>query len=226
MKLIIDDADCGRIRTIMEYYPADGVTTNPSILAKSGRPPYEVLREIRKLIGTEGELHVQVLSADADRMVKEASSIRCALGENTFVKVPVTKEGLKAIRTLSNAGVHVTATAIYTTMQAFLAAKAGACYAAPYVNRIDNLGADGVATALQINRIFRENALPCELLAASFKNAQQIMALCAEGVGAVTASPDVIEQMLKNENVTAAVAAFTHDFEGLCGTGKTMANCG
>ena len=143
MKLIIDNANIDEIRSMYEFFPMDGVTCNPTILAKEKRPPYEVLKEIRDFI-EEGELHVQVVSDHADNMVEEAYKIRKELGDDTYIKIPTTKEGLKAIRILAAAGINVTATAIYTQMQAFLAAKAGALYVAPYINRIDNLGSDGV----------------------------------------------------------------------------------
>lgn len=222
MKLIIDDAHIDKIKQLYEYFPVDGVTTNPSILAKAGRDPYEVLGEIRAFLGAEGELHVQVLSQTAEEMVAEAGRIRAALGENTFVKVPVTREGLKAIKLLAAAGCNVTATAIYTQMQAYLAAKAGAKYAAPYVNRIDNLGANGIQAAKDIHDIFRNNGLSTQVLAASFKNCQQVLELAEYGVGAATVSPDVMEAFLKLDAVNAAVDAFRRDFEGLCGEGKTM----
>ena len=222
MKLIIDDAHIDKIKQLYEYFPVDGVTTNPSILARASRDPYEVLGEIRAFLGDEGELHVQVLSRTAGEMVAEAGRIRAALGENTFVKVPVTREGLKAIRLLAGAGCNVTATAVYTQMQAYLAAKAGAKYAAPYVNRIDNLGANGVKAAKDIHDIFQKNGLETQVLAASFKNCQQVLELAEYGVGAATVSPDVMEAFLKLDAVDAAVDAFRRDFEGLCGEGKTM----
>lgn len=222
MKLIIDDAHIDKIKQLYEYFPVDGVTTNPSILAKAGRDPYTVLKEIRAFLGDAGELHVQVLSRTAEDMVAEAGRIRDALGQNTFVKVPVNREGLKAIKLLSAAGCNVTATAIYTQMQAFLAAKAGAKYAAPYVNRIDNLGANGIRAAKDIHDIFQKNGLATQVLAASFKNCQQVLELAEYGVGAATVSPDVLEAFLKLDAVNAAVDAFRRDFEGLCGEGKTM----
>ena len=110
-------------------------------------------------------------------------------------------------------------------MQAFLAGKAGADYTAPYVNRIDNLGADGLKTAKDIHDIFKRNGMRTEVLAASFKNSQQILELCEYGVGASTIAPDIMEGMIKNECVTAAVERFVSDFEQLCGTGKTMSDC-
>ncbi|KOF57613.1 MULTISPECIES: fructose-6-phosphate aldolase [Clostridium] len=225
MKLIVDFANLHQIKEMYSYYPVDGVTTNPSILAKEGKNPYEVLKAIREFIGSNSELHVQVVSLDAEAIVKEAHKIREELGASTYVKVPVTREGLKAIKILAKEGVNITATAIYTQMQAYLAGKAGALYAAPYVNRIDNLGADGVKVAKEIHDIFKKNELKTEVLAASFKNSQQVLELAKYGVGAATIAPDVIEGLIKLDAVTCAVEAFTKDFEKLCGKGKTMINC-
>ncbi|GKU32339.1 fructose-6-phosphate aldolase [Clostridium folliculivorans] len=225
MKFIIDFANLDQIKEMYEYYPLEGVTTNPSILAKEGKNPYEVLKAIREFIGAEAELHVQVVSLEAEGMIEEAHRIQKELGKNTYVKIPVSREGLKAIKALSAEGANITATAIYTQMQAYLAGKAGAHYAAPYVNRIDNLGADGVKVAKDIHDIFKKNGLKTEVLAASFKNSQQVLELARYGVGAATVAPDVIEGLVKLDSVTAAVAAFTKDFEGLCGEGKTMLDC-
>jgi TalC/MipB family fructose-6-phosphate aldolase len=225
MKLIVDFANLDQIKELYAYYPVDGVTTNPSILAKEGKNPYEVLKGIREFIGVNAELHVQVISLDAEGMMQEAHRIQKELGANTYVKVPVTKEGLKAMKALAAEGANITATAIYTQMQAYLAGKAGAHYAAPYVNRIDNLGADGVKVAKEIHEIFTKNNLKTEVLAASFKNSQQVLELAKYGVGAATISPDVIEGFIKLDSVTCAVAAFTKDFEGLCGKGKSMLDC-
>lgn len=224
MKLVIDNANLENIMELYEYFPIDGVTTNPTILAEEGQNPYQVLAAIRKFIGTEAELHVQVISMNAERMMEEAAAIRKRLGDNTFIKVPVTREGLKAVKMLKDEGASVTATAIYTHMQAYLAAKAGADYAAPYVNRIDNLGVDGIKVAKEIHDIFRNNNQKTEVLAASFKNSQQILELARHGIGAATISPDVIERLLRIDSVTHAVDAFVSDFETLCGAGKTMAN--
>ena len=223
MKLIIDDADIEAIRRMAAYYPVDGVTTNPTILSRTGRKPYEVLKEIRDFLGDEQELNVQVTAADAEGMLKDADRIRKELGPQTFVKVPVTREGLKAIRLLSERGVSVTATCIYTRMQAFLAGKAGAVYAAPYVNRIDNLGGDGLQTVRDIHDIYRKNDIPCRVLAASFKNSNQIQELVKYGIGAVTAPPAVIEGLIGNALVDMAVADFARDFEKIAGSGITMA---
>lgn len=225
MKLIIDDAHIDQIKKIYELYPVDGVTTNPTILAKSGKQPYEVLKEIRAFIGEDAELHVQAVAKTAEGMIEDARRIVKELGKNTYVKIPSVPEGFKAIMALRKEGILTTATAIYTPMQAFLAAKAGACYAAPYINRIDNMGYNGVQIAQRIHDIFKNNGLKTAVLAASFKNSQQLLELCEYGIGASTVSPDVIDVLVKNQAITAAIDDFTADFEKLVGPGKTMSNC-
>ena len=172
MKILVDHADINAIKKMYEYYPVDGVTTNPSILKKAGRNPFDVLSEIRAFIGSEAELHAQVISKDAQGMIKEAYKMREVLGENTFIKIPVIPEGLKAIKALAKEGVNITGTAIYNQMQGFLAGKAGAKYVAPYVNRIDNLGANGIQVAKDIHDMLKNAGLETEILAASFKNSQ------------------------------------------------------
>lgn len=225
MKLLIDDAHIELIKRVYEFYPVDGVTTNPTILAKSGRNPYEVLKEIRAFIGAGAEMHVQAVSSEAAGMVKEAQRIVKELGGNTYVKIPAIPEGFKAMKELDTLKIPFTATAVYTAMQAFLAAKCGAAYAAPYINRIDNMGYDGIQVAKNIHDIFKKNDLKTEILAASFKNSFQVLELCEYGVGASTVAPDVIEGLVKNKAITSAVEDFVKDFEGLTGKGKDMSNC-
>lgn len=225
MKLIIDDAHIDQIKKIYEFYPVDGVTTNPSILAKSGRKPYEVLREIREFIGNEAELHVQAVAKTAEGMIEDAHRIIAELGTNTYVKIPAVPEGFKAMKELNKEGILITATAIYTPLQGFLAGKCGASYAAPYINRIDNMGYNGIQVAKQMHDIFKKNNLKTEVLAASFKNSQQVLELCEYGVGASTVAPEVIEGLVKNQAITAAIEDFVKDFETLAGEGKTMSSC-
>lgn len=225
MKLIIDDARIEMIKRVYEFYPIDGVTTNPSILASAGRKPYEVLKEIRSFIGEEAQLHVQVISRDAKGMVEEAIRITKELGEHTFVKIPSIPEGFKAMKELHAKGIAITATAVYTPMQAFLAAKCGASYVAPYINRIDNMGYNGIQVAKTIHDIFKNNHLQTEVLAASFKNSQQVLELCEYGIGASTVAPEVIEGLVKNQAITSAIEDFIKDFENLSGEGANMSNC-
>lgn len=225
MKLLIDDAHIDQIKKIYKYYPVDGVTTNPTILAAIGRNPYDVLKEIREFIGANADLHVQAVARTAEGMVEDAHKIQAELGKNTYVKIPAIEEGFRAMKLLKAEGANITATAIYTPMQAFLAAKAGASYAAPYINRIDNMGYNGILVAQQIYDIFRNNNLDTKVIAASFKNSQQMLELTIYGIDAATASPDVIFSLVKNDAITSAVNAFIRDFEKIVGAGKTMKDC-
>ena len=222
MKLLIDSADIAKIKKIYRLYPIDGVTTNPTILAKCKRPPFEALREIREFIGEEAELHVQVLSTKAEEMVREGKYIAEVLGKNTYIKIPSIPDGFRAMRLLKSEGYNITATSIYTPMQAYLAAKSGADYAAPYINRIDNLGFNGIEVARTIHDIFKSGNYNCKVLAASFKNSLQVQEFCEYGVAASTVDPDVIEGFTRNACVSAAVEDFVRDFEALGGKGKTM----
>ena len=225
MKLCIDDANVEKIRRVYDLFPVDGVSTNPSILAKTGRNPYEVLKEIRSIVGDDGELFVQATALNAEGMVAEAHKIVAELGKTTLTKIPCVPEGFKAMKQLKAEGLRFIGTAIYTPMQGFLAAKCGAEYVAPYVNRIDNMGFDGVQVSKDIHDAITRNGLDSGLLAASFKNSQQVLELVKYGVKAVTVAPDVIEGLVKNAAIDAAIAQFTVDFAGLVGEGKTMADC-
>ena len=220
MKLIVDHADLDQIKEMFEYFPVSGVTTNPTIITRTGKDPYEVLKSIREFIGADAELHAQVISSDAEGMMAEAKVMRETVGGNFYVKIPTTKEGLKAIKNLKKEGFKVTATAVYTSIQAYLAAEAGADYVAPYLNRI--LGYDGIQTACDIHDIFENNGYQTKVLAASFKNTQQVLELAKYGVGAATVAPDVIRNFVNNVAVDSAVDAFVKDFNATYGDGKTM----
>lgn len=225
MKLIIDYAGIEKIKELYEYFPVSGVTTNPTILTKSGRNPYEVLKEIREFIGPEDELHAQVISTDAEGMIEEAHHMVSEIGGNFFVKIPTTREGLKAMKVLAAEGIQITATAVYTSMQAYLAGQAGACYVAPYVNRIDNLSQNGIQVVRDIQDIFDNNGMKTQILGASFKNTLQVLELAKYGVGAATVAPDVMEGLIRNDSVAMAVDVFVRDFQNAYGEGATMKNC-
>lgn len=215
MKVLIDYADFKEIESLYESYPYDGVTTNPTILKAAHENPIKLLKKIRDFLPADSQLHAQLISSTAEKMVEEAHFMLKTIGENLFVKVPVTSEGLKAIRLLKKDGINITATAIYTSMQAFMAAKAGARYTAPYVNRIDNMGADGVQVAKDIHDMFRIHHMEADVIAASFKNTQQVLSLCKHGIGAVTAAPDVLRAMTKHDATFTAEENFTDDFYSL-----------
>ncbi len=222
MKLLIDDANINEIRRIMDIYPIDGVTTNPSILARSGKNPKDVLKEIRELIGEDSLLFAQAIPKECEEMLEDARAIVKALGRATVVKLPCTAEGFRAMKMLKKEGIITCGTAVYTPMQAYLAAKAGASYVAPYVNRIDNMGYDGVETVRQIQNILENGGYDCQILAASFKNSRQVLELCEYGIAAATCAPSIIDDFSSNPAVTKAVDDFTADFEKAHGKGSTM----
>ena len=224
MRLLIDDAHIDLIRIAYDFYPISGVTTNPTILSKIGGNPFDVLREIREYI-IDDQLHVQAVSRNADDIVEEAKHIINILGEDTCVKIPAITEGFKAMQILRDTTeILFTATAVYTPMQAYLAAECGAAYVAPYVNRIDNMGFNGLEVTKQIQDIFENNNMETEVLAASFKNSQQLLELCEYGIAAATITPDLLTTLTKNSAITDAVETFIKDFESFAGEGKTMLN--
>lgn len=226
MKICIDDANIEEIIKLYDLYPMDGVSTNPSILAKTKKNPYDVLREIRSIIGEDGELFVQVISENAEDMIVESRRIVKEAGQTTLIKIPSVPQGFKAMKQLHKEGIRFIGTAIYTPMQGILAAKCGAEYVAPYVNRIDNMGFDGVQVSKDIHDAIVNGGLTHSgLLAASFKNSQQVLELLKYGVKAVTVAPAVIDAFVKNAAIDAAVDQFSQDFYGLVGEGKTMADC-
>ena len=223
MELYLDTADLAEIRRLYELYPLDGVTTNPGILARAGGDPVKALRGIRDIIGPDALMFAQVIPSDAEGMVRDARAILKLLGDNTVVKVPAVPEGFRAIRLLSKQGVRTCGTVVYVPMQGFMAAKAGAEYVAPYVNRIDNLGYDGVGVSTQLHDMIAAHGLPAKVLAASFRNTQQVQDLCRHGIAAATCAPAVLEGLVKNPAVDGAVRDFADAFAGLAGEENGMA---
>ena len=224
MKLLIDDANLDAIKAIVALYPIDGVTTNPTILAKAGENPKERLIKIRELIGPDKDLHCQVVADSKEEMKDQARKLVKLLGENTYIKIPSNGEGFKAMEELSDEGIKITATGIYSPLQAFLAGKAGAKYLAPYVNRIDNLGYDGLAVAMRIQNILEANNFEAEILAASFKNSNQVLELVERGVGALTLGSAVFDGLVNDRNVDFAIKTFEDDFGKILEEGQTFSD--
>ena len=224
MKLLIDDANLDAIKDIVSLYPIDGVTTNPTILSKAGENPRERLLKIRKLIGEERDLHCQVVASSKEEMKEQARKLVKLLGENTYIKIPSNGEGFKAMEELNKEGIKITATGIYSPLQGFLAAKAGAKYLAPYVNRIDNLGYDGLAVARKIQNILEANHFDTEILAASFKNSNQVLDLVERGVGALTLAPTVFNNLVNDRNVDFAIKTFEDDFAKILNEGDSFSD--
>lgn len=215
MFVLIDNANIDEIRKLYDGFPYDGVTTNPSILLKEHQNIFRVLKGIRSFIPQESMLHAQLISDTAEKMVEEAHFMLRELGDDLFVKVPVTPEGLRAIRLLRKEDINITATVVYNAMQAFMAAKAGARFAAPYINRLDNMGADGIQVAKDIHDIFRIHNMEAQVLAASFRNSHQVLSLCKYGIGAITAGPDVLRALTYHDATMCADENFEQDFLAL-----------
>ena len=221
MKLFIDTANLDAIREGVKYYPLVGVTTNPTLLSREGGNPVETLKAIRAIIGEERELHVQVTETEADKMIEEAQAIVALLGKNTFIKVPVGEVGLQVTAALAELGIGVTETAIFTAGQAMLAARAGASYVAPYVNRLDNILADGVGVVSDIAQTFAVHGIGTEVLAASFKSPEQVIRVALAGGHTATPPPDVLKGLLTHPLTGAAIDSFSGDWERTFG-GATL----
>lgn len=221
MRLYIDSADVKKIEYLNTYYPIAGVTTNPSIIVKENRPLLELLKEIRAVIGDEKELFVQVLGDTAEEMVEEAKYILNQLTGKIVMKIPVTEEGIRAIKLLTEENIPTLATTIYTSFQALTAAMAGAKYVAPYVNRMDNLTIDGVKVVSEISQLFKNYRITTDIIAASFKNVQQVHDVCLAGAQTVTVGPDLIEKFLAFPATEADVRIFKAEWQKVYGVDKT-----
>ncbi|PRX26921.1 fructose-6-phosphate aldolase 2 [Orenia metallireducens] len=224
MLILLDTANLEKIKRLNDLYPLDGVTTNPSIISKENKDFLELLAEIRNIIGEDKMLHAQVLSTKAEEMIEEAEFLAKKFGENLYIKIPVIPEGIKAIKNLSKQGVKITATAVFTPQQAFMAAKAGADFVAPYVNRLDNISADGIKVVAEIIELFKVHRLDTKVIAASFKNINQIHQCLLQGSQAVTANPDLIEKLVYHPMTNLGVEGFIADWERVYGEGKKVNN--
>ena len=218
MLYLLDTAEIEKIEKAFELYPLDGVTTNPSIIAKENKDFISLLNQIRDIIGEDKMLHVQVLAEKAEKMIKEAKYLNNKIGGNLYIKIPVTDQGIKAIKNLGNE-IKITATAIFTPQQALMAAKAGADFAAPYVNRISNTNVSGIKVVSEIAQLLKENNLETKILAASFKNIQQIHEVTLNGAQAITAGTELIEKLLEHSGTTASIEQFIKDWEAVYGKG-------
>ena len=217
MIYILDTADLAAIKHCNEFYPLSGVTTNPSIIAKENGAFWQILKEIRGVIGNDKMLHVQTVQTTAKKMVEEAKLIKEKIGGDIYIKIPIGEEGLKAVPMIKNLGIGVTMTAIFTPAQALMAAKAGADFVAPYVNRLDNILGDGTNVVAEIVQQFEIYGLDCKVLAASFKNAEQVHRCALCGCHSVTVSADVLKSLITHPMTDAAVEGFERDWKGVYG---------
>ncbi|TCL02159.1 MULTISPECIES: fructose-6-phosphate aldolase [Sodalis] len=211
MELYLDTADVVAVKRLARVLPLAGVTTNPSIIASGRKPIWEVLPALREALGGKGRLFAQVLASTADEMVVEARKLTHTI-ENLIVKIPVTSEGLVAIKALREEGIITLGTAVYGAGQGLIGALAGAEYIAPYVNRLDAQGGNGIQTVTELQRLLTQHAPHAKILAASFKTPRQVLDCLLAGCQSVTLPVDVAEQFIATPAVKAAVEKFEQDW--------------
>lgn len=223
MEFMLDTANIAEIKKYVDMIPVSGVTSNPSIIKKEGKIDFfKHMNEIREIIGQERSLHIQVVQTDYKGVLADAHAITEKVDQNVFIKIPVNESGIKAIKELKAQGKNVTATAIYTKFQAYLAIAAGADYIAPYFNRMENQNIDAqLAIQEMVNEITRIKS-STKVLAASFKNVRQVNAALEAGAQAATMGTDIIKLALDMPSINQAVVDFTADWESVYGSGVPL----
>lgn len=212
MELIIDSSNIEQIKELNDLLTITGVTTNPTILTKSGREAMDVVKDLCEVLSEDQLLFIQTVQTSFEGIMEEAKIISSIRNKNMYVKIPVTHEGLRAIKECKKLGIYTLATAIYTADQAFLAAMNGAEYLAPYTNRMCNYG-DGVQDVKDLIEMLRVNHMPAKVIAASFKNTYQVHELIKAGIQAVTVPCDVLYQMIDHPGTKIAVGEFSVNWQ-------------
>jgi transaldolase len=216
MKFFVDTADIGDIRELAETGLLDGVTTNPSLIHKSGRNFLEVVKEIAQLV--PGPVSAEVVATDHAEMMREAEILR-KIADNVTIKVPLTLDGLKACRALTGDGTMVNVTLCFTANQALLAAKAGATFISPFVGRHDDIGFDGMEIISDIRIIYDNYDFATEILVASIRHPVHILQSAKIGADVITAPPAVIRQLFKHPLTDRGLEGFAADWAK---TGQTI----
>lgn len=216
MKFFVDSADLDQIRDLNEIGLVDGVTTNPSIIAKSGRDFKEVIAEICGMV--EGHVSAEVVATDAPNMIAEGRELR-KIAENVCVKLPLTMDGLKACNTLSQEGTPTNVTLCFSPNQALLAAKVGATYISPFIGRLDDITLDGLELIEDIRTIYDNYGYETEILAASIRSVNHVKDCALIGADVMTAPPEVIKKLASHPLTDKGLAAFLKDWGN---TGQTI----
>ena len=217
MQYLLDTANVEDIKKLYDSYPIDGVTTNPTIISREKTDYVTLLKQIREILGKDGMFHIQTTKIETEDIVKEAIALRDFINGNLYFKIPTFEPGLKAMKILKKMGFKITATAIFTQQQALIAARAGADYVAPYVNRLDNISSDGVGVVAEITTLIRNYNLNVKVLAASFKNVEQVHRISLVGADAVTVQPDLLESIIYHPLTDAAIIDFSRDWRSRYG---------
>jgi len=210
MKFFIDTANLDEIREATSYGLLDGVTTNPSLLAKESGDPRAILREITKLV--DGPVSAEVTALDSAGMISEGLELK-KIAENIVVKVPMTLEGLKALRSFSEQGVATNCTLVFNAVQALMAAKAGANFASPFVGRLDDISTDGMELIEQICTIYRNYGFDTEVLVASVRHPIHVVQAALLGADVVTVPASVLRQLAKHPLTDIGLERFLADWE-------------
>lgn len=216
MKLFIDTAKVEDIRKANDMGVICGVTTNPSLIAKEGRDFNEVIREITTIVDGPISGEVKATTVDAEGMIKEGREI-AAIHPNMIVKIPMTIEGLKAVKALSAEGIKTNVTLIFTANQALLAAEAGATYVSPFLGRLDDINQNGVDLIADIVTIFENYGYETEIIAASVRNPVHVTECALAGADIATVPYSVIEQMTKHPLTDQGIARFQADYKAVFG---------
>lgn len=214
MIYMLDTANVEEIKKAINLYPIQAVTTNPSIIAKENRDFFEILKEIREVVGNDVTIHAQVIGKTAEEMISEAREIRKNVVGSLYIKIPATTQGIKAIRILAAENFNLTATAIITPQQALMAATAGAEFLAPYVNRIDNICGDGVKVVEEIIRLLEVTGNEkAKVVGASFKSVNQVHQTILAGAKAITVNLDILEKLVYHPLTEISIENFILDWE-------------
>jgi len=212
MKFFIDTANIDEIRKGMEMGLVDGVTTNPSLLAKEKRDPDTVLREILQTV--PGPVSLEVISTTSQGMCEEARKL-AEFGANAVIKIPMTEEGIRAVRTLTDEGIKTNVTLIFQPVQALIAAKAGATYVSPFIGRLDDISQSGMEIIDSISKIFYNYAFEAEIIVASIRNPMHVLEAALIGADIATIPFNVLKQLMNHPLTDIGLQKFLKDWEGI-----------
>jgi len=210
MKFFIDTADVNEIRKARELGILDGVTTNPSLVSKIGRPYIEVLTEVAREV--DGPVSAEVISTDYQGMLKEAHEL-VKLGDNINIKIPLIEEGLRAVKALSSEGIKTNVTLCFNAVQALMAAKAGATYISPFVGRLDDINADGMEVVEEITAIYDNYGYETEVIVASVRNSLHIKYAALAGAHIATIPFSVFQKLIQHPLTDRGLAQFLEDYK-------------
>lgn len=214
MKLFIDTANIDEIREIAQLGVICGVTTNPSLIAKEGRDIVSAMKEITEIV--DGPISAEVIALQCDEMVREAEEL-VKIHENIVIKLPMCKEGLKAVKILSQKGIKTNVTLIFSAVQALMAARASATYVSPFVGRLDDIGTVGIDLISQISEIFQIHNIQTEIISASIRHPMHVHESALAGAHIATIPYKLYNQMFNHPLTTSGIEKFVKDYEAAFG---------